>query len=335
MLSCHGLKEGRFQTIRSTGIPSCSGNTCGVKMISGASAEKHSRFTLVIDSFKIDALQATYGIQAEIVLSGKEWPPVQVVIEKTVHPRYEHRSLRDLGEFAIKQRNFGTGDCSAPTITGVDQSRVSETTWNRATKATDQPSKTLPEVQRSKIKAVCMDMWHGYDASTERNALNARNVHDRCHIAKYLNEAVDKVRRADHRNLQRVGDDRLKGVRQILLFNPENLDQEEDKELNAPRKIAPTTGPAWVLKELVRLLLPEGDTVGGRAFSDFCAHLRPKQTQNVFVHVSLKFPDLVQDRLQLHLAGSQSWTFVSNSIMTDPRDVFLQKLRKSSFLDLQ
>jgi transposase len=39
-----------------------------------------------------------------------------------------------------------------------------------------------------------------------------RIVHDRFHIAKYLNEAVDKVRRTEHRELQQGGDDRLKGV---------------------------------------------------------------------------------------------------------------------------
>ena len=50
--------------------------------------------------------------------------------------------------------------------------------------------------------------------------MNAVIVHDRFHIAKYLNEAVDKVRRVKHRELPQTGDDRLKGMRQTLLFNP-------------------------------------------------------------------------------------------------------------------
>ncbi|MFN9042180.1 MAG: transposase, partial [Planctomyces sp.] len=45
-------------------------------------------------------------------------------------------------------------------------------------------------------------------------------VHDRFHISKYLNEAVDEVRRAEHRELQQAADHRLKGMRQTLLFNP-------------------------------------------------------------------------------------------------------------------
>jgi hypothetical protein len=56
--------------------------------------------------------------------------------------------------------------------------------------------------------------------------------------------------------------------------------------------------------------------------------------RHVFVNVSPEFPDLVQDRLQLHLAGSQSRTYVCNCLMTDPQDVFPPRLRESSFLDL-
>jgi hypothetical protein len=52
-------------------------------------------------------------------------------------------------------------------------------------------------------------------------------VRDRLHILKYLNSAVDKVRRAEHRELQQAGDDRLKGMRQALLFKSENLSEEK------------------------------------------------------------------------------------------------------------
>jgi hypothetical protein len=38
-------------------------------------------------------------------------------------------------------------------------------------------------------------------------------------IQFFLNQAVDKVRRAEHRELQQSGDDRLKGMRQTMLFN--------------------------------------------------------------------------------------------------------------------
>ncbi len=113
-----------------------------------------------------------------------------------------------------------------------------------------------------------MDMWQAYETSTETNAPNALIVHDRFHISKHLNEAVDKVRRAEHRELQQTGDDRLKGMRQTLLFNPENLSDEKNDELAALRKSTLATGRAWSIKELFRFFWQETDAVGGRAFFD-------------------------------------------------------------------
>lgn len=50
-----------------------------------------------------------------------------------------------------------------------------------------------------------MDMWQAFESSAEANLPNARIVHDPFHIAKYLNEAVDKVRRAENKELVSQG----------------------------------------------------------------------------------------------------------------------------------
>ena len=105
-------------------------------------------------------------------------------------------------------------------ITEIDQSRVLDVTPDRTMESADALWETLSRKQRRKVKAVCMDMSQAYETRTETNAPNAVIVHDRFHIAKYLNEAVDKVRRVEHRELHQTGDDRLKGMRQTLLFNP-------------------------------------------------------------------------------------------------------------------
>mgnify|MGYP003137605815 CR=1 FL=1 len=67
-----------------------------------------------------------------------------------------------------------------------------------------------------------MDMWQAFMTSGEKNAPNAEIVHDKFHVSKYLGDAVDKVRRQEHRELKAEGDDRLTGLRQMLLYNEEN-----------------------------------------------------------------------------------------------------------------
>ncbi len=72
-------------------------------------------------------------------------------------------------------------------------------------------------------------MWQAYENSVASHAPQAEIVLDRFHISKHLNEGVDKVRREEHRELMKEGDDRLKGKRYHFLFNAEKLDEERQK----------------------------------------------------------------------------------------------------------
>ena len=258
----------QFQTILTARVPRCSCTTCGVKTIAVPWAEKHSRFTLLFEAFAIDVLQASQSIQSAALLLGIDWSTAQVIMQRAVTRGLERRSVDEVTHVGIDEKSFGKGQDYVTVMTDIDESRVLEVTPDRTTESADILWKTLSPKQRSKVRAVCMDMWQAYETSTETNAPNALIVHDRFHISKYLNEAVDKVRRAEHRELQQTGDDRLKGMRQTLLFNPENLSDEKNDELAALRKSTLATGRAWSIKELFRFFWQETDAVGGRAFFD-------------------------------------------------------------------
>ena len=62
----------------------------------------------------------------------------------------------------------------------------------------------LPEDQRSKVEAAAMDMGANFVAAT-RPAPQAAIVHDRFHVAKQLNDAVDQTRRPGDRQAGREG----------------------------------------------------------------------------------------------------------------------------------
>jgi transposase len=68
-----------------------------------------------------------------------------------------------------------------------------------------------------------MDIWQAYETSIDTNAQNAFIVQYRFHISQYPNEAADKLRRGERRKLQQTGDDRLRGMRKTLQFEPKNL----------------------------------------------------------------------------------------------------------------
>jgi transposase len=55
-------------------------------------------------------------------------------------------------------------------------------------------------------------------------------VHDKFHVSKYLNEAVDKVRRQEHKELLAQSGETLTGSRQLWLYNPQNHSAEQASE---------------------------------------------------------------------------------------------------------
>jgi transposase len=101
----------------------------------------------------------------------------------------------------------------------IDNKRVLEVQPGRTRESVDNLWKTLSErlseTLRSSIKAVAINMWQPFMESTRVACPNAKVVHDKFHVSKYLGEAVDQVRRQENKQMLEAGDDTLKGTRQL------------------------------------------------------------------------------------------------------------------------
>jgi len=62
-------------------------------------------------------------------------------------------------------------------------------------------------------------MWKAYLSTAEKLLPNSEIAHDRFHLVKYLNHAIDKVRRKEMKTQGEL----LKHSRYVLLKNPDNL----------------------------------------------------------------------------------------------------------------
>jgi transposase len=123
---------------------------------------------------------------------------------------------------------------------------------DRTEEAADRLWEGLTDGQKEQIEAVAVDMWPAFANSIESNAPQAEIVHDRFHISKHLNEAVDKVRRQENKALTQADDDRLKGTKQLWLFNPENMSEDRWIEFDALKDQELKTSRAWAMKEQFR-----------------------------------------------------------------------------------
>lgn len=91
-------------------------------------------------------------------------------------------------------------------------------------------------------------------------------MHDRFHIAKHLNEAVDQVRRAEHKALRKEGDEQLTGTRYLWLTNEENLSEEQAVSFEALKEANLKTSRAWGIREMFREFFQQKTARQGRAF---------------------------------------------------------------------
>lgn len=110
---------------------------------------------------------------------------------------------------------------------------------------------TLSTEHKKGIEAGAMDMWPAYIGATEAHIPNAREkvAFDKFHVAKYLGEAVDKVRRTEHRTLLAIGSKRLKGSKYRWLTNAANMRRKQWLDFKALRESSLKTARAWAIKE--------------------------------------------------------------------------------------
>src|SRR5262249_34491031 len=98
--------------------------------------------------------------------------------------------------------------------------------------------------------------WEPFFAATKAHVPDALStiVFDRYHVMTHMGEAVDTVRKAEHRNLRAAGDETLKGTKYLWLYAEENLPEDFAERFAALRSLHLKTGRAWAIKESLRHL---------------------------------------------------------------------------------
>jgi transposase len=160
--------------------------------------------------------------------------------------RREARPIRHLG---IDEKSIARGHTYATVLTDLEGSRVWEVIPGRKQTDADTVWTSLTSEQKQAVEAVAMDMWPAYENSAKAALPHAVVVHDKFHVAKHLNEAVDKVRKAEHRKLMTQGDQTLKGTKYEWLRGHEDLRRSEAANFRTLHKLNLKTSRAWSLKE--------------------------------------------------------------------------------------
>jgi transposase len=213
-------------------------------------AEPSGRFTALFEALAIEWLKAA-SQKAVAGLLKLSWDEIHGIMERAVARGLKRRQVEPVTKLGVDEKAFRRGHHYFTLVNDLERSRVLYVAEDRTQASLDGFWATLTDSQRNGIEAVAMDMWDPYINSVRAHVPDAdrKIVFDKFHIAKHLGEAVDRVRRREHKTLRAAGDDRLAGTRYDWLRHPAAMEPRERKEFAELRDSGLKTARAWALKE--------------------------------------------------------------------------------------
>ena len=227
-------------------------------------AEPGSRFTLHFESFAVAVIAACRSLSQAAELLGLHWDSVQRIIEQAVSRGLARRNLDGITRVGLDEKSFLRGQSYVSLMTDLTGRRVLEVVPGRDTASGLKLWASLSKEQVAGVEAVAMDMGASFIAATHQAAPNADIVHDRFHVSKPLNEAVDHTRRDESAELAGEGDDTLKRTRFLWLHGtvPDDRKQHFESLLESNLR----TAKAWAYKEQMVEFWHQPDADAGNAF---------------------------------------------------------------------
>jgi len=231
-------------------------------------ADEYQRYSRSFERYVLD-LSRHMTIKAVAQHLQISWDTVKEIQKRHLQRHYANPKLKHLKEIAIDEicvgrKRFLTTvlDLRTGAVVFVGKGRggdALEPFWRRL------------KSSRAQVKAVAIDMSNAYTAAVRDNLPDAVRVYDHFHIIKLYNDKLTALRRDLYREaVEGLHKDVLKGIRWLLLKNPENLDpkKRERERLDQALELNESLFIAYYMKDHLRLLWSQPDKRTARKFLD-------------------------------------------------------------------
>ena len=245
----------QYRTILHAAPPRTRCPEHGVRMVKLPWTEPGSRFTALFEALAIMWLKhaSQKAVAEQLQLS---WDEIHGILERAVKRGLARRQAEAIPQLGVDEKAFRKGHKYLTLVNDLKRNRVLYVAEDREQSSLDGFWSTITAEQRASIEAVALDMWDPYLASLREHLPQAEKkiVFDKFHIAKHLGEAVDRVRRREHKALKAEGDERLTGTKYDWLRNPALMEGKQRREFAELRRSELKTARAWALRETAMVL---------------------------------------------------------------------------------
>lgn len=249
------LDSCQYKTVIVADVPRviCDGH--GTQGVTVPWAEKHSRFTVWFERLAIDLLLEC-SVKGACEILRTSWDEADGIKQRAVGRGQARKMAEEVNRICVDEKSFGRGHDYVTLVVNVgrDRASVEYIGDGRSQESLDAYWLTMTEDQRRHIEAIGMDLWEPYENSTRLYVPEAgkKIVHDPFHLVRHMNDAVDKVRKSEHRQLQKKEDDRLTKTKYLWLYGQENLPPKWADRMEELKDSTLKTAKAWSYKEMFR-----------------------------------------------------------------------------------
>ncbi len=246
----------QFKTYINCEVPRVKSSQ-GVKTIKVPWADNYERHTYLFERLTIDLLKGTKNQTETSKLLRCGFNIVNRIIHGSVKRGLERRPKNGIfTNLSIDEKAFKKGHSYVTVVSRPLTGSVIDVCEGRDKASTKALLENIvvPE-QRDNVETISMDMWKAYQSSVEEVFTKAKVIHDRFHLIKYLNDAIDKVRRREVK--QHEG---LKNSRFALLKNKENLTDKQKIIFEHIQSANYQVSKAWQVRENFRKIFGSHST---------------------------------------------------------------------------
>jgi transposase len=227
----------------------------GVKQVCLPWAQAGGRFTHLFEALGIKVLQATNVKRAGEILR-ITWDEAWHIMERAVMRGRMAKGQSMPSLLGVDEKAIAKGHSYMTLVCDLQAATVEYIGEERRESSLTAYFQAFPEASRQRIEAISLDMWPAYINACQASVPQAdqKMVFDRFHIMRHVLQAVDQVRKREHKTLMSQGDTTLAKSKYLWLYSEENVPQRSKEHFQAIKSMELKTARAWALKESLRQL---------------------------------------------------------------------------------
>lgn len=259
----------QYKTFICCRLPRIKTSVGKVKTVQPNWADRFERHTYLFEHAVIDLLKASKNQTKTAQLMRCGFNVVNRILHVSTHRGMKRRSHAALTfeHVSMDEKAFKKGHKYITVLSHPQSGCVLEVEEDRTKESCKRLlNKSLTPDQQQQVTTISMDMWKAFMYTAKETLPNAAIVHDRFHLIKYLNDAIDKVRRREVKQHQE-----LKNSRYALLKNPDNLTEKQRILFELISSSNYQVSKAWQVRENFKGLFSSATSSGFALYTNWAS----------------------------------------------------------------